>query len=271
ARSRVGSVVRYREITPARSIRRFVRCFWIMEGEPAERPQRVVPDGCPEIVLNRADPFCWTGSDGIQHKQDEELAVGQLRRAIHIEASGSIDLIGIRFEPVGLRVFSGVPMHRLVDRDVGLDEIDGRLAARLRSAARLPIPEAMKTLTRILAARFDSDRGASEDGWIAECAAGELASTDRPAVGRVARSLRVHRRSLERAFREHIGITPGIFRRVVRLRDALREAEAAPRPCWASLATRHGYTDQSHLIRESRLIAATTPQRHTSEAAASSF
>jgi len=34
---------------------------------------------------------------------------------------------------------------------------------------------------------------------------------------------------------------------------------------WAELAALHGYTDQSHLIRDFRLLAGTTPERYVAE------
>jgi hypothetical protein len=48
-------VVRYREIQPSAALRAFVNTFWILEqDDDGTVPQRIVPDGRPELILNWA-------------------------------------------------------------------------------------------------------------------------------------------------------------------------------------------------------------------------
>jgi len=47
--------LKYREIAPRKELAPLVRCFWQLAGNDANPiVERVVPDGCCEIVLNRA-------------------------------------------------------------------------------------------------------------------------------------------------------------------------------------------------------------------------
>ena len=85
-------------------------------------------------------------------------------------------------------------------------------------------------------------------------------------VEELARRLHVSPRTLERAFRSCIGLTPKHYLRILRLQRLLRRLEdPAPLPGWAQLALAHGYADQSHLIRDFRALAHSTPERHRSE------
>jgi hypothetical protein len=51
-------VLRYREIQPSGRLRHFVNSFWILETDGEDTaPQRVVPDGHAELILNWNQPF----------------------------------------------------------------------------------------------------------------------------------------------------------------------------------------------------------------------
>jgi len=93
----------YLELVPSPSLSPFVRVLWSLRAPPgpAGDADRIVPDGCPEILLNRADRFRRLHDDGSSHRQAEVLLVGPLRRALSIAATGAVDLIEVRFEPGG--------------------------------------------------------------------------------------------------------------------------------------------------------------------------
>jgi AraC-like DNA-binding protein len=79
----------------------------------------------------------------------------------------------------------------------------------------------------------------------------------------LARSLGLHRRALERMFRREVGLSPKRLIRIHRVQAVLAHLEACSRePDWAALALSHGYSDQSHMIREFNRLAGRTPARH---------
>lgn len=56
--------MRYREIKPNASAARFVKCYWLMDDDaPLPNPQRIVPDGRAQLILNLAHPY-----EGIRRK-----------------------------------------------------------------------------------------------------------------------------------------------------------------------------------------------------------
>ncbi|MAY73370.1 MAG: hypothetical protein CMJ31_01350, partial [Phycisphaerae bacterium] len=252
----------YREHEPPTALRPFVRLAWTMRAGGGGGRERVVPDGCPEIILNRGAAFRrWEGS--AFRSQGEAMVVGQLRSAIFIEPGGEVDLIGIRFEPAGLFALTGVPAPALVDSDAGLDQVDRPLRAGLLSALLAEHERAIvRRIWSVLARRYD-ERGALGDGcgWVASEAASRLRRGGSDVSG-VARAMRVHERTIERAFRDEVGIGPKLAARIFRLSRVVAEIgreEPLGEGGWAGVALRHGFSDQSHLIRDFRLIAGTTP------------
>ena len=50
--------MRYREFRPSKQLSPDVECFWLLEGyEPSAsaRPERLMPDGCIELIVNLGD------------------------------------------------------------------------------------------------------------------------------------------------------------------------------------------------------------------------
>ena len=96
--------MRYCEIKPSPLLSQFIECFWTLERdgahEPSE-PERILPDGCVELILNFGSPFRERRDDGRQELQPNFFLVGQMTRPMLISSSGHVELIGIRFHPGG--------------------------------------------------------------------------------------------------------------------------------------------------------------------------
>lgn len=256
----------YCETPPRPELRQIVRCFWELrvDGGP-QAVERVIPDGYAEIVLNHAAPFRRFAADGSSHRQSHVLLVGQIRSAIEIEAQGAVDLLGIRFQPVGLHALLGMPMHALTDVDTDLRQVESRLHDRLCAATGDRVGRAR--IEAVEAALLDQlhARTRRPPSSLAAFVAGELARGT-STIGAIADGLGVGRRRLERAFRREVGLTPQHFARIRRLQSVVRRLEhGAPPQGWALLAAETGYCDQSHLIREFRALAGTTPGRYAAE------
>ena len=66
-------------------------------------------------------------------------------------------------------------------------------------------------------------------------------------------------KTLERRFRNEVGLTPKMFQRVVRFRMAFRMLEHQ-RGGGARIAAAAGYYDQAHMIRDFRQFTGTSPR-----------
>ena len=73
--------MRYREILPAPPLLPFVQAFWTLDSSDAHAapPQRVVPDGHAELILNLAEPFEYCDDSGRWHRQPRLFFAGQIR------------------------------------------------------------------------------------------------------------------------------------------------------------------------------------------------
>jgi transcriptional regulator GlxA family with amidase domain len=93
-----------------------------------------------------------------------------------------------------------------------------------------------------------------------------LATSGAPSgAGAVAAHLGMGRRTLERRFRDAVGVGPGTLRRILRFRGAV-EALTGSRDPLSWIARAHGYADQPHLTREVRELSGRTPAELRREA-----
>ena len=254
--------MRYEELAPPAELRELVHRVWLLRGSasPGRPPfQRVMPDGRAELIFNLADPFECRDGDGVR-AQPLALLVGPSRRAMDIRATGSVDLVGIRFRPEALSAWLRVSGRELLDRTCALGELPvpldrtlaEQLAAARSSGSRLAI------LRRHLAR---ASSGVAFDGRIG--AAVDLALADgraRPAA--IAAAVGMSYRQLSRLFQERLGFGPKPLARLGRFQRALRALEGPGPRSVAAAAVRTGYFDQAHLARDFRLFAGVAPARY---------
>ena len=250
----------YRAFPPPPRLARHVECIWYLRkrADATEPPDRILPDGCMELVFNLRTPFSQADASGRFVRQPPALLVGQLTRFVLLQPAAEIEVIAARFKPAGAHAFFRFELDELTDRYVALDRLDRgwcELAERLGNAPTLAAR--VQALEAGLLQRFDVDpiRSARTTTAIEWMQAAEAP----PRIEAVAQALGVSARQLERMFRREIGLAPKHFARLTRFRRMLGVLDRAD-PQWADLAARAGYSDQPHLVREFREFAGLAPR-----------
>ena len=245
---------------PAPVLRPYVRCYWTLraDGTGHVSPQRVLPDGCVEFIINLGARFIRHDESGHTERQPFELAVGPTPRHMTIAPSGAIRLVGVRFAPGGAVPFLSVAPEDVRDAAASLADVAlpliGSVAERLAAA---PSGAEGAVLDAALGARLAQARRLTDSRVLASMCA--VRAANRPLRVDALMSLTgLGARQLERTFRDQVGFGPKTLCRLVRFQRVVRAIEPAARLSWARLAAQHGYADQSHLAREFRDFAGTT-------------
>lgn len=69
------------------------------------------------------------------------------------------------------------------------------------------------------------------------------------------------RKHFIKIFKEHVGVTPKSFLKIMRFQKAIREIEGRTRVDWHTVALDTGYYDQAHFINDFRDFSGFTPKR----------
>jgi AraC-like DNA-binding protein len=247
-------VVRYSEIRPSARLSPIVDRYWVLEldGEDAA-PQRVVPDGHSELILNWRQPFEFFKA-GQWHGQPRYFLAGQIDSPLLLRPRGPGKVLGIRFHPHGAaRVLAG-PMHELGGRFTAVEDISPALSRDLTRALESPCPIA--AVESALLSAEDSCRGG--DLLVGEVVGRITAARGAVDLAALAREFGLSVRQLERRFQATVGLAPKLFCRIQRFNQVFRRL-GQPSCDWVETALACGYYDQAHLIRDCRDLSGNTP------------
>lgn len=253
--------MRYQEFSPVPRLSNYIECFWLLEGtaKPATAtPERLLPDGCIEVVLHCGDRFREYDAAGASVLQPASFIVGQMTRPVVVQPTGAVQVFGIRFAPGGALPFLPLLPGELTDRIVPLDE-----AAQAWERALRPLLETDHTwrekIAQVEGFLLRQQNAFLPRGISLQPLLTRLVSTGGSlSVDQLAAHLGVSPRQLERRFLREVGLGPKLLSRILRFQQIFRAVEQAHSD-WAKLAVHCGYYDQAHLIRDFRQFAGQTP------------
>lgn len=257
----------YRELSPSPALRPYVRCYWTMRAtaDLGAAAQRVLPDGCVEMVLNLGGRFVRHAPDGRVEVQPSRLLVGPTTRHMSITPTGEIRLVGIRFAPGGALPFLAAAPAELRDHAPSLDDAAVAFAPELvERLFAAPVNSEAALLDAALLARLSRARRHA-DARVRSCVHAAVVSRGTLRVDAMVALSGLGARQLERRFRETVGFGPKTLCRLARFQRVLHALQTGAAPSWAQLAARAGYADQAHMAREFREFAGTTITAYSRE------
>lgn len=248
----------YLERIPAAPLSQSVRMLWYTRApHVAHQRERVLPNGCVQIVINLARDFlldCVEDSPQV-HRMAPALIVGARSIYETVDCSDMADLAGVVFHPGGFACFASDPVDRFSNRSISLFDVWGQKARSLRDRLRdaptaqdklclleklllenLALNSGRDRVVRFALARFAQNPGmytvrdiAAETGW--------------------------SMRHFSQIFREQVGLTPKIWCRLQRFQQAVKQLHAGTEVRWSELALDCGYYDQAHFANEFRAFS----------------
>jgi AraC-like DNA-binding protein len=219
------------ERSPHPALARFVEALCASDDadRPAPRaPVRVVPDGCCELLLSANATSC-TGA-----------LYGTRTRALLVASDTPVENVSVRLRSGAAARFFALRGDEIGDGVLELRALWGGAGAELveRVGEARSVEARFAALERELLPRLA--RGAAP-------------------IPRVAESVGLGERRLERAFRARIGVSPKRLARILRFRAAYAAlARGAPE---LDVALGCGYADQSHLLRDFCDFAGGSPRQ----------
>jgi len=250
-------MVSYRQIQPAFPVSTFVQCYWLLEDNspPQSSVQRIVPDGCPELILNVGRPFEGQ-NEGQWSSQPQFFFAGQITRPMFIRSSGAAKVLGIRFHPFGARRVLKVPAHETTELVLPLEDVAPELHRKLRSLPEFDsTQQQLAMVDRVLR---DAALATESDSQVTAAVNRMMSSPIVADLDQVAAFANLGLRQFQRRFKDEVGMSPKLFCRIQRFQQVF-QAVNAPNSSWVDAAMHCGYYDQSHLIRDFKDFSAETP------------
>ena len=251
----------YKEYQPHEILAPYIDKYWVMEGtlEPEERI-KILPDGCTDFIFNLDESANLADQNGMKIGGMQAYFVGPMRAYSELQVcSEMIHLIGVRFTPCGLTVFTKIPMSEFTDQRVFLPDLDvlfnAGFAAILREKNTLK--ERLLIIERYLL--FCLRYSGEVDKQVAR-AVGLMHQADgKIPVRELMEQVCLCQRHFERRFKHATGYTPKEYTRNVRFRRTMDVLRQVTRDNLFSVAIDCGYYDQSHLVKEFKRLSGSPP------------
>jgi AraC-like DNA-binding protein len=260
----------YLEFRPAPQLAHIVKCFWTFDAEAnviAGRPERVVPDGNPELVIHYAHPFGGSLPGRGFAPQPRAFMLGQMTKPLLLDSSqGAAGLVGVRFHAFGSRLAVGAHMDELTDVTLRVEDFDPGASAPLVDAiACAPGMQARVAILQRYIAQLVARNERFQDQAVGHWAVQIANARGTLGLAALAHDSGISVRQLERRFLKQIGVAPRQYANVVRFRRVFDLVTASERPDWVRLALRAGYFDQPHMIRDFHRFLGCTPTQFISQ------
>ncbi len=253
--------MKYFAVQPKPSLARYVRCFWVYEGEASEAAPyiyRGFADGCTELVFHYRGPFDRVLPDEACERSIAAGIHAQTRTYTRWVVRQDWSIFGCYIYPYAIPRIFGFPandltdeltdLHSLLGREGG--ELEERIMSAKDNAARVAI------LTAFFETRLDGDR--RELPSVAASIDQVLSQKGRVDVRRLARSWYMSDRTFERRFKELSGFAPKLYARIARFQASL-DHYGSGKPL-TDIAYECGYYDQSHFINDFREFSGYSPK-----------
>jgi AraC-like DNA-binding protein len=259
--------MKYEVFAPVAELQPFVKCFWTLEEVDSSVPekQKVLPDGCMEMIFHYGDNYRQYFEDGSSVIQPKCFVYGQISSYIEIEPTGRTGIVAARFFPEGLVPFIERAIAELENKAVDLYDLfgeDGKmLGVEVISVA--DNPSRIRLIEEFLLSKLATTK--TIDNITRACVQAIFQSQGQIGVVELADKMNINRRNMERRFISAVGLSPKQLSRVARLQATLKMLDQNQYSSLTSLAYENGYYDQAHFIKDFKDFTGLSPKSFYSE------
>lgn len=252
----------YQEYISSAELQPFLKCFWSLEAEASAvaEKQRIVPDGCMEMIFHYGNLYRQYLPDGSFIIQPRCFVFGQITSPLEIEPTGVSGIIAARFHPDGFAPFASLSINEMQNKAVPLKIIFGEEAAGLESIvlSGYNSEQRIQHIESFLINKLGTPEAADR---IAKTSVEFLLNHNgQISVDELAEKLYINRRQLERKFSSVIGLSPKQLSKVIRLQTTLKMLQQKQFTSLTSLAYENGYYDQAHFIKDFKEFTGVSPK-----------
>jgi AraC-like DNA-binding protein len=249
--------MKFLQFKPFSSLQSLVECYWIVEGESTS-VSKIIPDGYPEMIFHFGDHYeIFSGKQW--ERQSLSLAAGQLTQPILLRPSGRSLVFGVKFKPSAMWKLFQCNMHHLQNKTISLEKIIGINISSLRGSL------------------LDENSHESMIQWmddflqtltheIRECSLDAVIdyihqSNEQISVEELCAKMKITSRTLERNFKEMVGLSAKRYLRLVRFSKVFKLLQKQ-HFSKAEVSYLTGYFDQSHFNRDFKMFSGESPKSY---------
>lgn len=241
----------YQKIIPIKALQEYIRYFWVLE-DYADKTYKIIPDGLTGLIFQEeANLFL----DKENQILPQMFLYGQTTHHSEQNSVGNFRNIGVYLQPTTLKSIFNIEAFELTNQHISIDYLTKEpILEQLINAGS--INEKIEIISKFFLERIQQIKYTSKNVDFATA----LLQNGKP-LKDIQIEMKLSERSLERLFRQFVGISPKSFSRIVRFQSGLQALRQKNFHNLTDLAYQNEYYDQSHFIRDFKTFTGVSPRQ----------
>lgn len=242
-----------------------VKHYWSIENcapDGVNYTQRIVPSGLSELSFYLCDRPKVT--DKNRDFCENSIFSGHLEGYYELLISGHLSLFSISLQPHGAMMFFDIPISEFHNQNVPLKYFLREKAQEMESKLQeAPSFEERKSIAeKFLLDQLKINHKLYELKRISNSIKLINENLGTISIDQLAFDSCLSRKQFERTFLAYVGTTPKQFLKTIRFQNAIHQKGLRNSVSLTELAYDSGYYDQSHMIKEFKLMSGLTPKQY---------
>lgn len=256
----------YRTYIPGYPLNQFIDHFTYFKYKSVSHNiDRFLPDGNIEVVIDLTDypKFIYDNDSLTQIQECNDVWISGIRtKCIYIPSRRNSEMFVIYFRKGMTYPFVQILLSEITDRVIPGEIILSRSIRILRDALLFinSIEQKFLFAERHLFKVYG--KVLTPNPFIAFAVSQILKSPQRLTIEEISNKVGYSQKHLIYIFKQHVGVTPKSFLRIIRFQRAILEIEKLGTINWAQLALECGYYDQAHFIADFKNFSGLTPAEY---------
>lgn len=251
---------------PAFPLEQFIESFiYYRDYNPVHRIDRFLPDGNVNIVIDLTDhPKYIYDNDTLKEIQAcRHVWFSGIRNTfISIPSGKDCEMFVINFHKGRAYPFVQMPMYALTDSVVDGELVLSPEIMDLREEIAIAplIEQKFRAAEQYLLKKFSSRLVLNP--FIEYAVNTIIHSPQSPSISAIAGKTGYSQKHLIRLFKDHVGLSPKGFLKIMRFQKAISEISGPRKPDWIRIALESGYYDQAHFINDFKAFSGFSPGQY---------
>ena len=252
--------------TPAFPLAHFIESFiYYKDYNPGHFINRLLPDGNVVLIIDlKEEPKFIYDNESLEKIQScRHIWFSGIRNnPISIPSGRESEMFIVNFHKGRSYPFVTTPLHELTDKVVEGDLILHKHMPRLRETLlhmRLPHQKFLTAQNHLLQMYQNK---LEQNPFVDFSVSTILQSPEASSIGKISDKVGFSHKHFIKIFKEHVGLTPKEFLKIIRFQKAIEEVDRGKHKSWSAVAFDCGYYDQSHFIADFKNFSGFTPNQY---------
>lgn len=242
---------------PSPALADYICCFWSLETPSERHTELVYPSGKIQLIFHFGKPFRDMDSSGNEYMQPQFAVCGQKTSYSHVTAEYGSGMIAAVLKTECASVLLDLPLHEITDYTVSMTDIFRNWRnSEWKFSDCIDDLSGIRVIENFLMQQI-CRRKSCHNYFVKSCVDEIRQNRGLSLPFSSMENFNLSERSLQRIFKEHVGISPKKFADIMRLEnsiDLFRKGKTLTDVCYES-----GYYDQPHFIKSFRRFTGHTP------------